>query len=54
MICEVMFAAIPVGTQPPEAQAALETHIPVRIIGGEFGEKIEMLPGLKASPRQDT
>ena len=39
---EVMLAAVPIEIQPPETKAALEAHISVRIIGGEFGEEIEM------------
>jgi len=45
--------AVPIETQAPEAQPALKTHVSVRIIGGEFSEKIEMLPGLKACPGQN-
>ena len=42
-----------VSVEAPERQSAFKAHIAVRVVVGEFGEEIEMLPRLKAGSGQD-
>ena len=53
MISKMVPIAVSVRFNPQRAKAAFETHIPVRIIGGQLGEKIQMPPWLEARPGQN-
>ena len=45
--------SIAISVEAPQRQPALKAHIAVRVVVGELGEEIQMLPRLKAGPGQD-